>query len=119
MRPREIKPGVYYVGAVDWDRRLFDALIPLPEGTSYNAYLVPGSEKTVLFDTVDPSKTRGHSWSTLRGRAASTTSSSSTRSRTIRVRCRRYVPLSGCPGPLQPQSRSTCLPLTCTSRPRR
>jgi flavorubredoxin len=58
MRPREIKPGVYYVGAVDWDRRLFDALIPLPEGTSYNAYLVTGSEKTVLFDTVDPSKTR-------------------------------------------------------------
>jgi len=46
------------VGAVDWDRRLFDALIPLPEGTSYNAYLVTGSEKTVLFDTVDPSKTR-------------------------------------------------------------
>ena len=58
MRPREIKPGVYYVGAVDWDRRLFDALIPLPEGTSYNAYLVTGSEKNVLFDTVDPSKTR-------------------------------------------------------------
>lgn len=57
MRPREIVPGVYYVGAVDWDRRLFDALIPLPEGTSYNAYLVQGSEKTVLFDTVDPSKT--------------------------------------------------------------
>ncbi len=58
MRPREIKPGVYYVGAVDWDRRLFDALIPLPEGTSYNAYLVQGTEKTVLFDTVDPSKTQ-------------------------------------------------------------
>ncbi len=57
MGPREIKPGVYYVGAVDWDRRLFDALIPLPEGTSYNSYLVRGSEKTVLFDTVDPSKT--------------------------------------------------------------
>jgi flavorubredoxin len=58
MRPREIKPGIYYVGAVDWDRRLFDALIPLPEGTSYNSYLVTGSEKNVLFDTVDPSKTR-------------------------------------------------------------
>ncbi len=57
MGPREIKPGVYYVGAVDWDRRLFDALIPLPEGTSYNSYLVRGSEKTVLFETVDPSKT--------------------------------------------------------------
>jgi len=45
------------MGAVDWDRRLFDSLIPLPEGTSYNAYLVAGSEKTVLLDTVDPSMT--------------------------------------------------------------
>lgn len=44
------------MGAVDWDRRLFDALIPLPDGTSYNAYLVKGSEKTALLDTVDPSK---------------------------------------------------------------
>jgi flavorubredoxin len=58
MKPREVRPGVHWVGAVDWDRRLFDALIPLPEGTSYNAYLVRGSERTVLFDTVDPSKTQ-------------------------------------------------------------
>jgi len=51
---REIKPGIYSVGAVDWDRRLFDALIPLPDGTSYNSYLVRGSEKTALIDAVDP-----------------------------------------------------------------
>jgi flavorubredoxin len=44
------------MGAVDWDRRLFDSLIPLPEGTSYNAYLLRGSEKTALLDTVDPTK---------------------------------------------------------------
>lgn len=43
------------MGAVDWDRRLFDSLVPLPEGTSYNAYLVEGSEHTALLDTVDPS----------------------------------------------------------------
>ena len=54
---RQLKPNVYAVGAVDWDRRLFDELIPLPDGTSYNAYLVKGSEKTALLDTVDPSKT--------------------------------------------------------------
>jgi len=54
MRPRELKKGIYCVGAVDWDRRLFDCLIPLPDGTSYNAYLVQGSEKTALVDTVDP-----------------------------------------------------------------
>ncbi len=54
MRARQIKPGVHWVGAVDWDRRLFDALIPLPDGTSYNSYLVQGSEKVALIDTVDP-----------------------------------------------------------------
>jgi flavorubredoxin len=56
-RRREIREGISWVGAVDWDRRLFDSLIPLPDGTSYNAYLVEGSEKTALFDTVDPTMT--------------------------------------------------------------
>ncbi len=55
MKARKIKEGIYWMGAVDWDRRLFDSLIPLPDGTSYNAYLIQGSEKTVLVDTVDPS----------------------------------------------------------------
>ncbi len=54
MKPREIKRGVYWVGAIDWDRRLFDSLIPLPDGTSYNAYLIKGDKKTALIDTVDP-----------------------------------------------------------------
>jgi len=57
MKARKIRDGVYWMGAVDWDRRLFDSLIPLPDGTSYNAYLVQGSEKTVLLDTVDPAMT--------------------------------------------------------------
>ncbi len=56
MTVREIVPDIYWIGAVDWDRRLFDALIPLPNGTSYNSYVIKGSEKTVLLDTVDPSK---------------------------------------------------------------
>lgn len=54
MNKRTIKDRVYWMGAIDWDRRLFDSLIPLPDGTTYNAYLVVGSEKTVLLDTVDP-----------------------------------------------------------------
>ena len=54
---RQLKPNVYAVGAIDWDARLFDRLIPLPDGTSYNSYLVRGSDKTVLLDTVDPAKT--------------------------------------------------------------
>ena len=55
MKPRKIVEKVYWLGAIDWNRRLFDALIPLPDGTSYNAYLVQGSEKTALLDAVDPS----------------------------------------------------------------
>ncbi len=56
MAVREIKPGIYSVGAIDWDRRLFDELIPLPDGTSYNSYLIKGNEKIALIDTVDPTK---------------------------------------------------------------
>ncbi len=57
MKARQIKPHVYWMGAIDWDRRLFDALIPLPDGTSYNAYLVQGSQKVALIDTANPSMT--------------------------------------------------------------
>jgi len=53
---REVLPDIYWIGAIDWNRRLFDSLIPTPEGTSYNAYIVKGSEKTALIDTVDPGK---------------------------------------------------------------
>ena len=53
----QLRPNIYAVGAIDWDRRLFDELIPLPDGTSYNAYLVKGSEKIALLDTVDQTKT--------------------------------------------------------------
>jgi flavorubredoxin len=56
MKKREIKERIYWLGAIDWDRRLFDSLIPLPDGTSYNAYLIEGSEKTALLDTVDPAR---------------------------------------------------------------
>jgi len=55
MKARQISKNVHWVGAIDWDRRLFDALIPLPDGTSYNSYLVHGSQKVALIDTVDPS----------------------------------------------------------------
>jgi len=57
MSVRKIKEDIYSVGAIHWDRRIFDDLIPLPDGTTYNSYLVKGSEKTALVDTVDPDKT--------------------------------------------------------------
>ncbi len=56
MERREIKKGIYSVGAIDWDRKYFDEIVYLPDGTSYNSYLITGSEKTALIDTVDPTK---------------------------------------------------------------
>ncbi|MEM2108964.1 MAG: FprA family A-type flavoprotein [Candidatus Odinarchaeota archaeon] len=56
MNVRELKPGVYSVGVLDADRRLFDEIIPLPDGTSYNSYIIIGKSKTALIDAVDPTK---------------------------------------------------------------
>lgn len=50
----EISPSIFWVGAVDWHRRVFDGLIPLPYGTTYNSYLVVGKDKIALVDTVNP-----------------------------------------------------------------
>ncbi|MBT6603821.1 FprA family A-type flavoprotein [Candidatus Bathyarchaeota archaeon] len=50
----EIADRVHYVGVRDPDRRMFDALVPLPQGTTYNSYLVKGEAKTALIDTVNP-----------------------------------------------------------------
>jgi flavorubredoxin len=57
MAASEIRKNIVWVGALDWDRRLFDELIPLPDGTTYNSYVVRGSDKIALIDTVDPTKT--------------------------------------------------------------
>jgi flavorubredoxin len=56
MQARKIGDGVWWTGAVDWDRRLFDSLIPLPDGTSYNSYFVQGATRSALIDAVDPGK---------------------------------------------------------------
>ncbi len=58
MKFQEIKNGIYYCGLNDCDRRIFDELIPLEHGTSYNSYLVKGSEKTAIIDTMYPPKTK-------------------------------------------------------------
>ena len=54
MAARTLKPGVFAVGVLDWDKPRFDDLIPLPDGTSYNAYVVKGQNKVALLDTVEP-----------------------------------------------------------------
>ena len=57
MIPFKVTDGIDCFRAIDWDRELFDELVPLPDGTTYNAYLVTGSDKTALIDTVYPPKT--------------------------------------------------------------
>lgn len=56
MKFREIKNNVFYCGLNDRDRRMFDELIPLEHGTTYNSYLVKGSEKIAIIDTMYPPK---------------------------------------------------------------
>ena len=56
MNPRKVTNQIDLLGAIDWDRTVFDSLIPLPDGTTYNAYLLKGSTKTALIDTVEPGK---------------------------------------------------------------
>lgn len=50
MKKIEIKPGIYYVGAVDWDVRSFHGY-STNRGATYNAYLIV-DEKIALVDTV-------------------------------------------------------------------
>ena len=58
MKFQEIKNNIFYCGLNDCDRRIFDELIPLEHGTSYNSYLVKGSEKTAIIDTMYPPQTK-------------------------------------------------------------
>lgn len=51
---KEIKNSVYYAGLNDADRVIFDELIPLEHGTTYNSYLIKGSDKTAVIDTMYP-----------------------------------------------------------------
>lgn len=49
---RKIGSDLYYIGCSDRRLRLFESAYPIPEGISYNSYLLL-DDKTVLFDTVD------------------------------------------------------------------
>lgn len=54
MKFKEIEKNIYYCGLNDANRVIFDELIPLEHGTTYNSYLIKGSEKTALIDTMYP-----------------------------------------------------------------
>ena len=51
MRPVEIKEGIHWVGAVDWNCRNFHGYALSSKGTTYNAFFID-DEKKVLVDTV-------------------------------------------------------------------
>lgn len=50
MNKTELKPGIYYVGVVDWNSRSFHGY-SVRRGVTYNAYLIV-DEKIALIDTV-------------------------------------------------------------------
>ena len=49
---QQITKGTYYVGVNDRNKNLFEGLWPLPNGVSYNSYLIV-DEKVCLVDTVE------------------------------------------------------------------
>lgn len=51
---RKVTDDLYWVGGSDRRLELFENIFPIPNGVSYNSYLLM-DEKTVLFDTVDAS----------------------------------------------------------------
>lgn len=55
-----LSSDVYWVGANDSNIPLFEGLWEIPEGVSYNSYLIKGSERTALIDSVSASKAEEH-----------------------------------------------------------
>ncbi|MDZ5254621.1 FprA family A-type flavoprotein [Clostridium sp. LIBA-8841] len=52
MKHLNIKDDLFWVGALDPNLRVFDIIMYTPYGTTYNSYVVKGSEKTAVFETV-------------------------------------------------------------------
>ena len=50
MKTLELKKDLYWAGSLDPDLRVFDIIMNTEFGTTYNSYLLRGSEKTVLFE---------------------------------------------------------------------
>ena len=52
MKSLELKKDIHWVGALDPNLRIFDIIMYTPYGTTYNSYVVKGTEKTAIFETV-------------------------------------------------------------------
>ena len=59
-QPLRLVPDIFWVGVNDTETPLFEGLWSIPEGVSYNSYLVKGSEKTALIDSVHEKKAPEH-----------------------------------------------------------
>ena len=51
MKTLKLKEGLYWTGILDPQLRVFDIIMNTEYGTTYNSYLLQGSEKTALFET--------------------------------------------------------------------
>lgn len=55
MKSYKLKDGVYWVGTIDYDLKVFDIVMHTEFGSTYNSYIVQGNEKTALIDTAKSS----------------------------------------------------------------
>lgn len=51
MKTMQLTPDITYLGTIDADLRTFDVIMHTEYGTTYNAYVLRGSEKTALIET--------------------------------------------------------------------
>lgn len=56
MKDKKVTDSIYYIGANDKDLDLFESQYIIPNGISYNSYLIE-DEKIVIMDTIDKRKT--------------------------------------------------------------
>ena len=54
MKALQVKKDIYWVGALDPNLKIFDIVMYTPFGSTYNSFVVKGSEKTAVFETVKP-----------------------------------------------------------------
>ena len=51
MNSLKLNDSLYWVGVLDKDLRVFDIIMHTEFGTTYNSYVLKGSEKTALFES--------------------------------------------------------------------
>ena len=51
MNALKLNDSLYWVGVLDKDLRVFDIIMHTEFGTTYNSYVLKGSEKSALFES--------------------------------------------------------------------